>query len=94
MIEQAVSDDFNQTGMSTEHYNEFKVAAKIFILDLDHLERRNIVGSKGGLDTSVVKHNLINTVWEFLKDEGWGERAFGKDSESGATLKWPLDRLE
>jgi hypothetical protein len=75
-----------------EQFLAMQKAAKIYMLDENHPERRECVGTRGKGDTDVTKVLLFNTVKEFLL-EGWGEKCFGENSPSGSTrkYKWPKD---
>ncbi|KAF1984167.1 hypothetical protein K402DRAFT_395833 [Aulographum hederae CBS 113979] len=64
--------------LSPENFLHLQSAAKAYMLDPDHEERRNCVGNRGKGDTDMVKLRLFNCVKDFLT-EGAGERFFGEN---------------
>jgi hypothetical protein len=89
---------FSDLELAPEHFLRLQTAAKAFMLDEAHPERRDVVGHKknsGGSD--LAKLNLWNCVDEFLSVHGYGEKFFAPGSGNdvpGApqrTLFWPLD---
>lgn len=85
---------FTSLELDPEIFLEMQNAAKIYMLDPNHPERRQeTVGSKGKRDPDMVKLRLFATVRAFLEDENWGEKCFGTSAEGGTKrkLKWPTD---
>lgn len=82
---------FTSLEVTPEEFLHLQAAAKAYMLDPDHPERRDCVGSRGSSNTDVVKLKLFNCVEAFLEEEGWGARLFGPNIENGTTrkLKWP-----
>jgi hypothetical protein len=82
---------FTSLELNPELFLQLQAAAKTYMLDPDHPERRDCVGNRGRGDTDVVKLKLFGCVESFLEDERWGEKCFG-DSAEGADqrkLRWP-----
>ena len=89
---------FSSLELAPENFLRLQTAAKAFMLDDAHPERRDVVGHKknsGGSD--LAKLNLWNCVDEFLSVHGYGEKFFAPGAGSdvpGApqrTLFWPVD---
>ena len=89
---------FSSLELAPENFLRMQNAAKAFMLDEAHPERRDVVGHKknsGGAD--LAKLNLWNCVDEFLSTHGFGEKFFAPGAGSdvpGApqrTLLWPGD---
>ncbi|KIV86019.1 hypothetical protein PV11_01661 [Exophiala sideris] len=89
---------FTSLELAPENFLRLQNAAKEFMLDDTHPERRDVVGQKkntGGAD--VAKLNLWNCVEEFLSLHGYGERYFAPGAGEGIpgapqrTLYWPRD---
>jgi len=89
---------FASLELAPEHFLRLQNAAKAFMLDEAHPERRDVVGQKkhiGGSD--VAKLNLWNCVDEFLSLHGYGEKFFGAGAGGGVpdapprTMFWPRD---
>lgn len=88
---------FLSLGISPEQFLHLQAAAKAYMLDEMHPERRDAVGSRtkghGNQGQSdITKMELFNCVEAFLKDEGWGERLYGPGTSS--KLKWPEMRTK
>jgi hypothetical protein len=90
---------FSSLELAPENFLRLQSAAKAYMLDEAHPERRDVVGHKknsGGAD--LAKLNLWNCVDEFLSVHGYGEKYFtagAGDEVPGApprTLFWPHDR--
>ncbi|KAL2387843.1 hypothetical protein RJ035_003866 [Blastomyces gilchristii] len=73
-----MSKMFSSLGLSPENFLHLQAAAKAYMLDPAHPERRDCVGQRGKGDTEMVKLRLWNCVREFLDREGNGERFFGE----------------
>jgi hypothetical protein len=60
------------------------------MLDPDHPDRYETVGSKERGDNDMVKLKLFSCVKTFLEDK-WGDRLWGKGATEPEkqTLKWP-----
>lgn len=89
---------FSSLELAPENFLRLQTAAKAFMLDEAHPERRDVVGHKknsGGSD--LAKLNLWNCVDEFLSVHGYGEKYFAPGAGSdipGApqrALFWPQD---
>ncbi|KAI1618283.1 hypothetical protein EDD36DRAFT_26276 [Exophiala viscosa] len=89
---------FTSLELAPENFLRLQNAAKDFMLDDAHPERRDVVGQKkntGGAD--VAKLNLWNCVEEFLSLHGYGERYFTPGAGEGIpgapqrTIFWPRD---
>ncbi|KAK3062398.1 hypothetical protein LTS18_004131 [Coniosporium uncinatum] len=65
--------------LSPENFLHLQSAAKAYMLNPDHPERRDCVGNRGKGDTDMVKLRLFNCVRDFLTD-GVGERFFSQAS--------------
>ncbi|KAJ5157610.1 uncharacterized protein N7482_008710 [Penicillium canariense] len=87
---------FASLELSPENFLHLQAAAKGFMLDDDHPERRDCVGQRGKGDTEMVKLRLWNCVSHFLEAEGNGERFFGEDVVNEGmgprTYIWPHDK--
>ncbi len=92
---------FTSLEISPEQFLRLQAAAKAYMLDPQHPERYHCVGSKGRVDTDMVKLKLFGCVEAFLEDEGWGQRCWGanadRESEQGQQgknrrLRWPEGR--
>lgn len=87
---------FSSLELSPENFLHLQAAAKAFMLDDDHPERRDCVGQRGKGDTEMVKLRLWNCVRHFLEAEGHGERFFGEDvlneGMTARTYIWPRDQ--
>ncbi|KIW65640.1 hypothetical protein PV04_07882 [Phialophora macrospora] len=89
---------FSSLELAPENFLRLQSAAKAFMLDEAHPERRDVVGHKknsGGTD--LAKLNLWNCVDEFLSVHGYGEKYFAPGAGSNIpnapprTLFWPQD---
>lgn len=87
---------FASLELSPENFLHLQAAAKGFMLDDEHPERRDCVGQRGKGDTEMVKLRLWNCVRQFLDDEGNGERFFGEnvvnEGMGPRTYIWPRDQ--
>lgn len=87
---------FASLELSPENFLHLQSAAKGFMLDDEHPERRDCVGQRGKGDTEMVKLRLWNCVRQFLDDEGNGERFFGEnvvnEGMGPRTYIWPRDQ--
>ena len=87
---------FASLEISSENFLRLQGAAKAYMLDDNHPERRASVGQKGKGDATMVKLNLLRCVEEFLDNQGWGETVFGVDAfNKGFENRqhiWPRDR--
>jgi len=70
---------YSSLNLSPENFLHLQSAAKTYMLDSDHPERRDCVGNRGKGDTDMVKLRLFNCVRDFLTD-GVGEHFFGQHS--------------
>ncbi|KAI5292387.1 hypothetical protein KEM55_007838 [Ascosphaera atra] len=80
--------------LSPEGFVHLQAAAKAFMLDPEHPERRECVGQRGRGDSEIVKLRLYNCVRDFLGPHGNGVRYFGEHADTdGAprTMMWPRD---
>lgn len=91
-----MSKIFTSLEISTENFLRLQAAAKTYMLDDEHPERRESVGQKGKGEDTLVKLKLLKCVEEFLDDLGWGEEVFGEDAVNKGveerTYFWPQDR--
>lgn len=91
-----MSKMFSSLELSPENFLHLQAAAKSFMLDDRHPERRECVGQRGKGDTEMVKLRLWNCVRHFLEVEGNGERFFGEhvvNEGMGPRLHvWPRDQ--
>ena len=82
--------------LDPEKFLQLQAAAKTYMLDPDHPDRRECVGQRGKGDSEVVKMKLWNTVARFLDEEGHGHSHFGSQvlGEQGLkrSMVWPLDK--
>lgn len=69
---------FMSLQLSPENFLHLQAAAKSYMLDPAHPERRDCVGNRGKGDIDLVKLRLFNCVKEFL-DDGVGEHFFGEN---------------
>ncbi|PYH47677.1 DUF3431 domain-containing protein [Aspergillus saccharolyticus JOP 1030-1] len=87
---------FASLELSPENFLHLQAAAKAYMLDDLHPERRDCVGQRGKGDTEMVKLRLWNCVRHFLEGEGHGERFFGEDVVNEGmgprTYIWPRDQ--
>lgn len=91
-----VSRLFTSLELSPENFLHLQAAAKAFMLDDKHPERRDCVGQRGKGDTEMVKLRLWNCVRQFLENEGNGERFFSEhvinEGMGPRTYVWPRDQ--
>ncbi|KAH7418182.1 hypothetical protein BKA64DRAFT_190817 [Cadophora sp. MPI-SDFR-AT-0126] len=82
---------FTSLELTAEQFLSLQSAAKAYMLDPNHPERGDCVGSRGRGDTDMVKLKLFACVKSFLEDEGWGARCFTEEIIGGKLrkLKWP-----
>jgi len=87
---------FSSLELSPENFLHLQAAAKGYMLNDDHPERRECVGQRGKGDTEMVKLRLWNCVRHFLEAEGNGERFFGEnvvnEGMGPRTYIWPRDQ--
>lgn len=87
---------FSSLELSPENFLHLQAAAKSYMLDDQHPERRDCVGQRGKGDTEMVKLRLWNCVRHFLEAEGNGERFFGEnvvnEGMGPRTYVWPRDQ--
>ncbi|BDD57808.1 hypothetical protein MPDQ_005447 [Monascus purpureus] len=87
---------FSSLELSPENFLHLQAAAKAYMLDENHPERRDCVGQRGKGDTEMVKLRLWNCVRNFLETEGNGERFFGENVVNEGigprTHVWPRDQ--
>ena len=90
-----MSKMFASLELSPENFLRLQAAAKTYMLDRDHPERRDCVGQRGRGDTEMVKLRLWNCVRDFLDKEGNGLRFFGEHVENEGvdqrSMIWPRD---
>ncbi|EEP76690.1 predicted protein [Uncinocarpus reesii 1704] len=86
---------FASLELSPENFLHLQAAAKAYMLDDNHPERRDCVGQRGKGDTEMVRLRLWNCVSEFLDKEGNGSRFFGENVTSEGMgprqMIWPRD---
>ncbi|KAL5336748.1 hypothetical protein BJX70DRAFT_268485 [Aspergillus crustosus] len=91
-----MSKMFTSLELSPENFLHLQAAAKGYMLDDRHPERRDCVGQRGKGDTEMVKLRLWNCVRHFLEVEGNGPRFFGEhvvnESMPPRTYVWPRDQ--
>ncbi|KAJ5114529.1 hypothetical protein NUU61_000288 [Penicillium alfredii] len=87
---------FTSLELSPENFLHLQAAAKGYMLNDQHPERRDCVGQRGKGDTEMVKLRLWNCVRHFLEAEGNGERFFGEnvinEGMGPRTYIWPRDQ--
>ncbi|KAI4125517.1 MAG: hypothetical protein LQ347_005358 [Umbilicaria vellea] len=87
---------FASLELSPEDFLHLQAAAKGYMLDRSHPERRDCVGQRGKGDSELVKLRLWNCVKAFLDIEGHGEKYFSADvpgdEEMQRTMIWPRDK--
>ncbi|KAL1958035.1 hypothetical protein VTO42DRAFT_5247 [Malbranchea cinnamomea] len=90
-----MSQLFASLELSPENFLHLQAAAKAYMLDEAHPERRDCVGQRGKGDMEMVKLRLWNCVRDFLDKEGNGLRFFGEDVVNEGmgprTMVWPRD---
>ncbi|KMP09711.1 hypothetical protein CIRG_08944 [Coccidioides immitis RMSCC 2394] len=86
---------FASLELSPENFLHLQAAAKAYMLDVNHPERRDCVGQRGKGDTEMVRLRLWNCVSEFLDKEGNGPRFFGEnvvnEGMGPRQMIWPRD---
>jgi hypothetical protein len=89
---------FTSLELAPETFLKLQTAAKTYMLDEAHPERRDVVGHKKNVaGADLAKLNLFNCVEEFLSVQGYGEVYFGHNTGQhipGApvrTMFWPED---
>jgi hypothetical protein len=91
-----ISKMFSSLEISPENFLHLQAAAKNYMLNDEHPERRDCVGQRGKGDTEMVKLRLWNCVRQFLEAEGNGERFFGEnvvnEGMGPRTYIWPRDQ--
>lgn len=84
---------FTSLELSPEGFLQLQSAAKNYMLNDAHPERRDTVGQRGKGDSELVKLRLWNCVKDFLENEGNGDRFFGPnvpgDEGKLRTMFWP-----
>jgi hypothetical protein len=88
---------FTSLELTAEQFVHIQAAAKVYMLDPEHPDRANCVGSRGATDTDMVKLKLVDCVNSFLENEGWGQKLWGAgpDYDNGLEnrrLRWPQMR--
>lgn len=87
---------FSSLELSPENFLHLQAAAKSYMLDDNHPDRRDCVGQRGKGDTEMVKLRLWNCVRDFLEVEGHGERFFGEhvvnEGMPPRQYIWPRDQ--
>lgn len=87
---------YTSLDLDPERFLHLQAAAKTYMLDPDHPERRNCVGQRGKGDSEAVKSKLWSTVAQFLSEEGHGYTHFGEQvlGERGLprTMVWPQNK--
>ncbi|KAF3482068.1 uncharacterized protein GIQ15_04827 [Arthroderma uncinatum] len=90
-----MSKMFASLELSPENFLHLQAAAKAYMLDENHPERRDCVGQRGRGDTEMVKLRLWNCVGDFLEREGNGLRFFGENAVNEGVgpreMIWPRD---
>ncbi|KAL3475411.1 hypothetical protein BJX99DRAFT_160495 [Aspergillus californicus] len=91
-----MSKMFSTLELSPENFLHLQAAAKGYMLDDRHPDRRECVGQRGKGDTEMVKLRLWNCVRHFLEVEGNGPRFFGEhvvnEGMPPRTYVWPKDQ--
>lgn len=86
---------FASLELSPENFLHLQAAAKAYMLDDNHPERRDCVGQRGKGDTEMVRLRLWNCVSDFLDKEGNGPRFFGEnivnEGMGPRQMIWPRD---
>ncbi|KAI9678826.1 MAG: hypothetical protein M1817_005886 [Caeruleum heppii] len=87
---------FSSLELSPENFLHLQAAAKGYMLDENHPERRDCVGNRGKGDTDMVRLRLHHCVREFLEQDDRGLRFFGRDVEQDGIgdrrLIWPEEK--
>lgn len=86
-----MSKIFTSLELTPEEFLYLQAAAKTYMLDANHPERSQSVGTRSRGDTDMIKLKLFECVRCFLEDEGWGERCFGEGAPGAENrrLRWP-----
>lgn len=86
-----MSKIFTSLEVTPEQFLQLQAAAKAYMLDGNHPERSQSVGTRSRGDTDMIKLKLFECVRCFLEDEGWGERCFGENAAGAEVrkLRWP-----
>ena len=89
---------YSSLQLTPEDFLHLQSAAKDYMLNPDHSERRDCVGQKGAVHNhDMVKLRMWNCTKDFLTAKGNGERYWGplseqpSTAESDKTLLWPRD---
>jgi hypothetical protein len=82
---------FTSLELSPEMFLNLQAAAKKYMLDPDHPERRDCVGNRGSGDGTMVRLKLFECVRLFLDEQGWGLRCWGPEAPGVEVrnLAWP-----
>lgn len=72
-----MSQLYDKLQVSPEQFLHLQAAAKDYMLDPEHLERREVIGKRHGVELSSVKLKLYKITSSFLYEKGWGERCWG-----------------
>ena len=86
---------FSSLHLPPEEFLHLQSAAKAYMLDVGHPERRDCVGQRGKTDSDMVKLKLWHCVKQFLDEEGNGERFFGVNApklggeDETRSMTWP-----
>ncbi len=86
---------FSSLHLPPEEFLHLQSAAKAYMLDDGHPERRDCVGQRGKTDSDMIKLKLWHCVKQFLDEEGNGERFFGVNApklgggDEARSLTWP-----
>lgn len=87
---------FGSLELTPENFLHLQSAAKTYMLDENHPERRECVGQRGKGDGDMAKLALWHCVEAFLEQDGIGERYFGEQAISEEigrrTLVWPAEK--
>ncbi|KAI1001948.1 hypothetical protein K3495_g6254 [Podosphaera aphanis] len=86
-----ISKLFISLDLTAEAFFKLQAAAKSYMLDERHPERREAIGTKRRAENDMGKLKLYCFVKHFLEEEGWGERCFGLEAERvyEGKYKWP-----
>ena len=87
---------FSSLEQMPENFLQLQSAAKAYMLDDNHPERRDCVGQRGRGDTEIVKLRLWNCVRDFLLEDDRGDRFFGEavptETMTPRSNVWPRDQ--
>ena len=89
-----MSELYEKLQVTPDQFLHLQAAAKDYMLDPDHPERREVIGKKSAVDlpsSNTAKIKLYRITSAFLWEEGWGEKCWGANAPRSVPrdINWP-----